>query len=526
MRRDDGTPCAACGAVWTRRARYCGVCGAALAADPPHRPTVGGGRSRRRLLAGGALVVVTGMAVTAAWLPGPPASAPAPDAEVALPRPGELPGPPPVGAEADRAGDPPAAAPVCEPVGCEVWRRSLDHPISGLSLGPDRLFYLQASTVVALDRATGVIRWRRPLDEAVRDEDPTAQRAGWSSALLAGDDARVVVATSRGVQLTTAGGRPGWAVSLPVDGLVVELRLAGDVVLVLHEVLEDRDRLGEDVVTEEERAGPRLRAVALSATDGTVRWTRELRGEAFTQTDDGGPGDLLVTRVEDDLVAVELATGHERFRLPATHRDTWPQLLGGFLVLADGPEEPMQVLATRDGSLLAEVPGWPQLTAVVEGRLVAIVGQADPRTAQPSYEAVAVTPDGGVAWTLPLPVTGACCACCPSLLDLGAGRVRIVADPRADAQVVAAATGEVLWRDPLPLDPVEAGGADQWQIGDGLLVSAPHGGDGGFTLFDHSGDHVHVRSGFWPLPERSHVDRSDGLALLASDAELVAVRFP
>jgi outer membrane protein assembly factor BamB len=535
MRRDDGTLCAACGAVWHRRARYCGVCGAALVVEAPHPLTVVGGRPRRRLLLGGGLAVLAVLVGVAAWLPGPAPTGPTRDTEVALPGADELPGPPTTDTEVDPSEDAsvdePAPAPVCEPLGCEVWRRSLGQPISGMSLGPDRLFYLQASTVIALDRATGVIRWRRPLDEAVRQDDLAPRGAGWSSEMVAGDDARVVVATSQGVQLTLHDGRPGWSVPLPVDGLVIQLQLSDDVVLVVHEVHGDADEPSDGVAREDpavvgDGADVWFRAVGLSATDGTLRWERELQGEVLPQTSVTGVDDLLVTRVDDELVALELATGRARFSAAWTDEHTWTWLLPGFLLVAGGQEQPLQVLATRDGSLLAELDGWPQHAAVIDGRLLTILGRDDPAGPRPRYEAVAVTSDGGVAWTRPLAAADPCCACCPSLLDLGAGRVRFAADPRAGAQVVAAATGEVLWHDPLAPDLAEAAQADLLQVGDGLLVSSPHSGDGGYTLIDASGHHVRVRGGFWPLPEQADLDRSDGLALLASDSELVAVRFP
>jgi outer membrane protein assembly factor BamB len=537
MRSDDGTPCAACGAVWDRRARYCGVCGAAfVAAAVPPPQAAADGRSRRRLLLGGGLAAVAVLLALATWFPGRSPSGPASaDSEVALPGPGELPGRPPSEGSDDRPaadgeeGGPPAApdvaAPVCDPVGCEVWRRSLAHPIDGLSLGPDRLFYLQDSTVIALDRASGVIRWRRPLDQAVRADDGPGRPQPWASALVAGDDSRVVVATSRGVQLTSHDGRPAWAVPLPVDGLVVDLQLADDVVLVVHEVL------GPDQPSEDGEAGggavaAPLRAIALSATDGTVRWERNLPGQVVTQSDLGGPHELLLAPVDGELVALELATGQPRFTVPAQESSAGAQLVGRYLLLAGDQDAALRVVATRDGSLLAELSGWPRHTAEVDGRLIAIVGRDDPGASQPRYEAVAVTPDGAIAWTRPLAAADVCCGCCPSLLDLGAGRLRIAADPRAEAQVVAAATGEVLWRDPLALGPGEVDAADQWQVGDGLLISSPEGGDGGYTLFDPTGHRLHVRRGFWPLPEQPNPERNDGLALLASDSELVAVRFP
>jgi outer membrane protein assembly factor BamB len=530
MRRLDATTCGSCGHTWPRRARYCGRCGALLVApDVPARTAVPDRRrSPGRWLGGALALVLLGLSFTSLPL-GRSSSVPAaPHPEVALPDAGEVAAQPAPGPEPATPTATDTSVPLCEPEGCEVWRRTLDQPVNGLTLWAGRLVYVQEATVVGLDPATGVIRWRRGLDPVVAEAGGASDGTGSLLPLVAAGEVGVAVATTRGVELLAEGGRSRWAVSLPLDGMPVELRVADDVVLVVHQQAAPASRSDtgrEDGDASAVRSTMRLRLTALDGTDGTVRWERDLDAEAIALPEPGAPADVVVVRDRDRLVAVELATGRTRFELPAPGRDAWPQLVGRYLLAGGGPEEHLQVVATRDGTLLAELPGSPQHAATVDGRLIVIVGSA-PGGSSSSYEAVALDPDGAVSWARPLPVASGCCACCPSLLDLGTGRVRIVADPRRPAVVVAAATGEELWRDPLRLDVAGADVSEQWQLGDGLLATMPHDGDGGYTLADGTGQRMDLRSGTWPLVGPTIGLGADGMVLLASPTELAAVRFP
>jgi outer membrane protein assembly factor BamB len=537
MRRDDGMPCAACGAVWPRRVRFCGRCGALLT-EPrfgPVRPSSPRRRwARGRLVGAGLGLALAVLVALVTSLPGsrsPDLVGSAP--EVALPSPGEVPARPEQRPDQVVAEATPARIPLCEPVGCEIWRRSLEHPVTGLTVAAERVIYLQDATVIGLDPATGVVRWRRDLDPLVGDVAVEAGRSNGGTdppmPLVAAGEVGVAVATARGVQLLAEGGRPRWVVPLDVDGVLLDLRVGDDVVLIVHE-LDERAIWSDDGTGDADasavRAEPRRRLTALGATDGTVRWARDVDAEAFALPDPGGPPDVLIARDGRRLVALELATGQVRFELPLPEPHAWPQLVGRYLVVGGGPEERLQVVATRDGSLLAELAGWPQHSATVDGRLIVIVGTDGGRSAPQRFEAVAIDPDGGVSWTRPLPAASGWAACCPSVLDLGTGRIRIVADPRREAVVVAAATGDPLWRDPLGLDLTGAAIQDQWQLGTGLLATTRHDAAGRFTLVDNTGQTLHLRHGAWPVHAPTTVSPADDLVLLASETELAAVRFP
>lgn len=530
MRRLDARMCGTCGHTWPRRARYCGRCGASLVAPivPVRRAVMR--RCFAGLWLGGPLALaLLGLLLTSLPADRSPSVPAVPDPEVALPDPGEVP------ARAVPGPDPAAGAatdtpvPLCEPEGCEVWRRTLDHPVDGLTLGAQRLVYVQDATVVGLDPATGVLRWRRALDPMVDAESAAATGSGPRMRLIAAGEVDVAVATSRGVELLGEEGRSRWAVPLELDGSLVDLRAADDVVLVVHELAEralwSRDAAGGEAPTSVVRSPPRLRLTALDATDGALRWARDLDAEAFALPDPGAPPDVVVARHGDRFVAVELATGRTRFELPLPERDARPQLVGRYLVISGGPQGRMQVVATRDGSLLAERTGWPHLSVTIDGQLIVVVSSWSARSS-PRFEAVAIGPDAGMSWVRPLPVANGCCTCCPNVLDLGAGRARLVADPRREALVVSTATGAELWRDPLPLDLAGAAAREQWQLGTGLLATMQHDGDGGYTLVDRTGQRLDLRGGTWPLDGPTIGTRADGLVLLASPTELAAVRFP
>jgi hypothetical protein len=530
MRRLDATMCGDCGHAWPRRARYCGRCGGSLVAPVvPGRTAVVRRRTPGMWLGGLLALALLGLLLTSLPADRSPAVADVTDPEVALPGPGELPARPVPGPDPAAPAASDTAVPLCEPEGCEVWRRTLDHPLDGLTLGAERLAYVQDATVVGLDPATGVLRWRRAIDPMVAAERAAATGSGPRTQLVAAGEVGVVVASSRGVELLAEEGRSRWAVPLELDGSLVDLLAADDVVLVVHELAEralwSRDAAGGEAPTSVVRSPPRLRLTALDVTDGAVRWARDLDAEAYALPDPGAPPDVVVARHGDRFAAVELTTGRTRFELPLPERDARPQLVGRYLVISGGPQGRMQVVATRDGSLLAERTGWPHLGVTVDGQLIVVVSSWSAR-ASPRFEGVAIDPDGGVSWVRPLPVASGCCACCPNVLDLGAGRVRLVADPRREAVVVSTATGAELWRDPLRLDLAGAAAGEQWQLGPGLLATMQHDGGGGYSLVDRTGQRLDLRSGTWPVDGPAIGTRADGMVLLTSPTELAAVRFP
>jgi hypothetical protein len=138
-----------------------------------------------------------------------------------------------------------------------------------------------------------------------------------------------------------------------------------------------------------------------------------------------------------------------------------------------------------DGTTLNELPGTARSTLDIDGRVIVLLEDDEPNAA--SWEAVAVDPDGTLAWRLPVE-PGGDEECCPSILDLDGRSVRISAGPRAPALVIDVRDLTVRSDDPLATTP-RVLIVQQEQIGRELLLTYPDN-QAGYIVRDGEGRSV------------------------------------
>jgi hypothetical protein len=144
-----------------------------------------------------------------------------------------------------------------------------------------------------------------------------------------------------------------------------------------------------------------------------------------------------------------------------------------------------------DGTVLTELPGTARSTLDIDGRVIVLLEDDQPNAT--SWEAVAVDPDGTLAWRLPVE-PGGDDECCPSILDLDGRSVRISAGPRAPALVIDVRDGTVRSDDPLATTP-SVDIVQQEQIGRGLLITYPDNA-AGYIVRDGKGRSVQITAPF------------------------------
>lgn len=311
--------CTACAATWTdRRARYCGRCGVPLGGSgdlPPGTDTAARRRARLRLAGILTAAVAAAVLAVAASVTDLLSFQRGGDPEVALPTPEVLPTGNRLEPDETRAlrqqVDPNRLR--CEPRGCELWRRSM--PSGSVSMGymgviglDDLVVMLEYTDLVALDRGTGELRWREPLDDLLPDGATIARDGANEWQLLTAiDDDAVVVSTPHHVALVGEGGHRRWV--MPVTSQF----WAGEVVdgrILLH-----GDRSGREALT------------VLDADDGSIVWERE--GSFYTtQIQDGYVLTSSSRRVEvmslaDGQVVWSHEFGPDSPFFGGTHHETW-----------------------------------------------------------------------------------------------------------------------------------------------------------------------------------------------------------
>lgn len=177
------------------------------------------------------------------------------------------------------------------------------------------------ATLLALDPATGAVRWQQTLGDAVL-APPVASSGVVSVLALAGADAAL-----HGLDAAT--GEPLWRAALPSDRLLPTLTLVGDTVFA------------------QQRDG---QVLAYGLADGELRWLAGPTGRGRVLLPRQFAPELLVLPRPNGLVALDLASGAERWSrdlpgsvtdLVATDDAVYAPLFEGWVValgLADGAE--------------------------------------------------------------------------------------------------------------------------------------------------------------------------------------------
>jgi outer membrane protein assembly factor BamB len=539
--------CGGCGATWDPPARFCGRCGGPLAVVSSS-PTEG----RRRwqvvavtVVSAVAVLAVLGVASAERRLPRLHTGDPA----VSLPGAEEVPD--------GRALDPDeraaALAPfdpdriICEPAGCERWRRSVAQGWFGNVVLDGDQVVIALDELVGIDLATGLDRWRVPFAAELRREPDT--EPGWMPEpphVSAGGGA-IAVASEHGMQLVERDGRHRWARTFP-DGTYLETVLVVDEVVVLfHQLLPSEGEPWEEDPDDAEVLTDDLHVVeqpwvitVVDAADGRTRWQHE----SHTQRGLLGDGRHGVAVADgEDVHVFDLATGEVRFTFPLAE-DGWFWSAGEVIAVNDVPprgrpsdDDPAQPVPLR---LLSAVDGRPiegfhgldlhthqQLDDLLLLFAATLDRDAEHGTgpdAEPGIELLALEPGGTIRWQLDLGPAGP--ACCGSVLDLGDGRLLVAAAPTTERVVVDATSGRILGRRGPWLAEVD----DEtgfYQHGPSMLAEHRYGGAGAsLRLHDAAGRVLTVQGHAWPLQPRERGPDGDQPVLLISRRELVAIGFP
>ncbi len=412
------TWCPACDARWeTATARFCGSCGAPLAATSSRRtrsrsgadrrpPTGRGPSSRRRRIIGAALGALTLGAVTAAAAAGvgTGGTPDGPDPEVALPAPQELTLGGQLSPEQQDAldrFDPDRLR--CEPRGCERWHLQVDQEVDLVAANDGWVAVLDGPTVRV-----------RPVDDADGGDDERIvdHDVGWLQARSidgepAGPPGRIGV-TGDGTalllwpDLLAAIDREGRErLSIPSsDSDAWYLDARGDHVVVIGDLPPGAAPEGTD----------RLRISGIDLATGQTRWQR----------DDIVPRDfidagLAGTSAEGSVVLLDTRDGSTRWTRQ-TGPDSTVQVTTGPWVIDGGTDgrDGAALLDTRTGEEVATRPESSLLTPIQRLAGLWVATWVDDRTRGgrgPRATLVALDDAGEERWQVPLNslLRGACC---------------------------------------------------------------------------------------------------------------------
>lgn len=409
----------------------------------------------------------------------------------------------------------------CEPDGCELWRR----PLAGLPATPQWVagdpVVIEDEQLVGLGVDTGQVRWQVPIDDELRAREGGPVDLSLGRVMLTGNDELVVLANTYGVQLSSQAGQARWARPLPADGAHLSwAHVTRTSVVVVHEAPPE---LGD---AEELDSGQPLRLAVtitvLDATDGQVRWSEQAPRQVYAlPTLADREGLLLVEGEGGTITALELDSGEPRYQLPGGAERS-PEHTGDVLTLRnlDGTTaNPTRLYDATDGTARAELTGSARALLDIEDRTIVLLAT---EAGDGPREAVAVDPDGSIAWRHPVEPDLAG-GCCPTILDLDGGWARIADGPGTDPLVVDTRDGTVRTDDPLAAAAADAAGV-QGQIGRHLLIERPTQQDTqGYILRDHTGRTLRINGQATPDPT-ARTERD--IVLLTNPRELVAVRLP
>jgi hypothetical protein len=413
----------------------------------------------------------------------------------------------------------------CAPAGCEVWRRPLDVRWGRAGL-PQWVagspVVIEDDHLVGVDLESGADRWKLKIEGPLRAREDGPVDLTMGRLKLAGNDELVALATTEGVQLVAQAGETRWARSLPADGAhLLWVHVTETSVLVAHEsapVLGDPQDDGNDAEVPLD-----VTITVMDARDGQLRWSQGGFHHLFPLPTVADQEDLLLVGADDVVHALELATGEPRYELSGG-MDLWPHHhAGGLISIDDVGAATSSLISASDGTVQVELPGTARSVQAIDGRVIALLELDGADRAAPSREAVAIDPDGSIAWRHPVERARGLGRCCASILEIDGRWARISDGPGATAIVVEARSGTVRADDPLaadPGDPVDL----QWQLGSRLLQQHPVEPDApGYVLLDSSGGSLQISGRGWPAPS---TPASADIILIATSRELVAVRFP
>jgi outer membrane protein assembly factor BamB len=533
------------------------------------------------MVAAAAAVVLTGIAALALALPATPPSllglGPAPDAEeVALPEPGELPGPrdgdsggedgadePPDQPQPAEAGVPPALR--CGDDDCERWWRPyLQGPVYSVWRDADQVLVAMEDRLAAWDAATGADRWERMLPSQLVLGPDRLGGGSWRPPQILGRDGRLVLLAAGGFQVLTGSGEVRWTAVLENE-IPVTATMTGEQLVVLTEedepawafpVDEDEPEPAGSVTTDEptdvtgtngppdpdepaepveappDVQEPRLAISAFDLETGELRWRRDdLPMFLSFWFQDGATPDVVVVQDGSAAVALDASTGTERYRLEGA-LDGDVLHVGTFLLrtapAAAGDGQGVVVHAADDGRELVALRAQVIDTAlVVDDLLVAVVhpGPDHDASGDPTrrdVEVLAVDLAGTVVWRVPVDSVPSA-SCCASVLDAGDGLVRVAAGPGAAASHLDVRTGRVE-----RIEPV-TGSTDreEWPFGRDLVVSHRSSGRETTLRLARGVQPVTALGGFvQPVLGGDGRSTVDDLLLLRTDSGLVAVEVP
>jgi hypothetical protein len=461
------------------------------------------------------------------------------DPSVALPDAAAVPaGRGPAGAERDAALAPFVPGRFsCQPTGCELWRR----PMTDWRLDPEpvagMIAFLEAGELLAIDVWSGEVRWREPLDRLL--EAATQHRAGWGAwgPQLGGDDDRLAVATTSGVQVLTRQGEPRWTAAVDLGDEVHHVVVTPSSVGVASSAWPDAPLDADDATSEPaddamDHDWPELpqQLTVFDARTGEPRWTRDDLRHTYGLR--SSTADVFVVQARTSAEILDAATGDVRAVVdngPGGWVIPFHDLLVVHVDDAEVDEEVVTVATSRivdaaDGTVRQEFEGH-LFPLTVAGEVTILLRSTGPRFGRagvpPESEAIAIGPEGEVRWRLELVVEDDDDFCCPTVIDLGDGRVRVASGPGFPAVVVDAATGAVRDGDPLAA-ALSDETQEHWQLGGSTILRRTEDGLG--ALFDATGRRVDLEGANWyPF----WVDPSPTApVLLHADGHLVAIGFP
>jgi hypothetical protein len=534
VRRGGTRSCADCGASWDRRARFCGTCGSLLPdADPDTAARRGRDAWVGRLTITGAMVLVIALAASVGDEIVAQLVAHRPDPAVAMPDADEL---------VEREGLSPEArrdalAPFdptrtrCTPTGCEQWRRPTADWVDSATVSGGNLVLVERDEVIAVDIRTGEERWRAAIPEATGSDTSETENIGFGMASVMGNASTVAIANRWGVRLLSEAGEVQWQtdLELPPSSVWVS-RVTDEVVVLVHEegqpgmIVDENGTIDEttDGTAEEAWAAPLQRVTVLDARTGELRWALDAVVQVFAEL----PGDLVTVFDGEAVRWLDTLSGQTVSSLPTSDQPEdhiWVHRLGDhYAVTTWTSEEPGRTLLV-DGSdldVLVDLEGEVVASAEVDDDVVVLL-RHDSGRGPLEREVLALGSDGLSRWRVPLPPTSRN-SCCPSVIGLEDGLVRIADGGGVEPVVLDAASGARQDHDPLArlADGVDD---ESWQLRPGLVMQRT--GPLAFTLHDLRGRQLTVQGEAWPLYLTDGAPPDAPIVLLGRN-ELVAVDFP
>jgi outer membrane protein assembly factor BamB len=419
----------------------------------------------------------------------------------------------------------------CTPTGCERWRRPTADWVDSATVSGGNLVLVERDEVIAVDMHTGEERWRSPVPEATGSDTSETESIGFGMANVMGNASTVAIANRWGVWLLSAAGEVRWQTDLETPSSSVWVsRVTDEVVVLVHEedqpgmVVNEDGTIDEttDGSAAEEWAVPMQRVTVLDAWTGELRWALDPVVQVFSEVS----GDLVAVFDGTAVRWLDTLSGGTVSSLrtsdqPEDH--TWVHRLGDhYAVTTWSSDDHGRTLLVdgRDLDVLVDLEGAVVASADVDDVVVLLLGH-DSGRGPLEREALALGSDGAIRWRLPLPPTSRN-SCCPSVIGLEDGLVRIADGGGVEPVVLDAASGTRQDHDPLAR-LADADEDESWQLRPGLVMQRT--GPLAFTFHDLRGRQLTVQGEAWPLYLTDSAPPGAPILLLGRN-ELVAVEFP